>query len=54
MYIFLHHVFSKYRIPNNIITDRAKLFTLVFWETFTKTLGIKRKTSTAFYPQIDG
>ena len=53
IYIFLYYIFSKYRILDNIITDRVKLFTLVFQETFIKTLGIKRKTSIVFYPQID-
>jgi hypothetical protein len=53
-HIFLHHVFSKHGMPDDITTDRAKLFTSVFWETFTKTLGTKRKTSTAFHPQTDG
>lgn len=52
-HIFLHHVFSKHRIPDDITTDKAKLFTSAFQETFTKTLGTKRKTSTAFYPQTD-
>jgi hypothetical protein len=49
-HIFLHHVFSKHGMPDDITTDRAKLFTSAFWETFTKSLGTKRKTSTAFYP----
>jgi hypothetical protein len=52
-HIFLHHMFSKHGIPDDITMDRAKLFTSVFWETFTKTLGTKRKTSTAFHPQTD-
>ena len=47
-------MFSKYGMLDNIIINRAKLFTSAFWKTFTKTLGIKRKTSIAFHPQMDG
>jgi hypothetical protein len=53
-HIFLHHVFSKHGMPDDITTDRAKLFTSAFWETFTKGIGTKRKISTAFHPQTDG
>jgi hypothetical protein len=36
-----------------VISDRDKLFTLKFWETFTTRLGMERKLSTAFHPQTD-
>jgi hypothetical protein len=48
--VFMHFVFAKHGMPDDITTDRAKLFTSTFWETFTKRLGTKRKVSTAFHP----
>ncbi len=44
-----HHGVSK-----SIVTDRDSLFTSKFWSLLCYFLGIKRKLSTAFYPQTDG
>jgi hypothetical protein len=53
-YIFLRIIVSVHGIPNEIISDRDKLFTSKFWETLMALTGIKRKLSTAFHPQTDG
>jgi hypothetical protein len=36
------------------ITDRDKLFTLIYWTTFLAKLGVKKKLLTSFYLEIDG
>ncbi len=36
------------------MTDRGSLFTSKFWSSLCYFLGIKKKLSTAFHPQIDG
>ena len=41
-------------LPNSIVTDRGSLFTSKFWSLLCYFLGIKRRLSTAFYPQTNG
>ena len=41
-------------LPNSIITDWSSLFTSKFWSLLCYLLGIKRRLSTAFYPQTNG
>ena len=41
-------------LPDSIVTDRGSLFTSKFWSSLCYFLGVKRKLSTAFYPQTDG
>ena len=53
-YIFLKVVVAQHGLPDEIISDRDKLFTSKFWQTFTAQLGINTKLSTAFHPQTDG
>jgi hypothetical protein len=53
-YTFLRTVFANHGLPDEIISDRDKLFTSKFWTTFTALLGTKLKLSTAFHPQTDG
>ena len=40
-------------LPNSIVIDRNFLFTAKFWSSLCYLLGIKRRLSTAFHPQID-
>ncbi len=40
-------------VLESIITDRGLLFTSKFWSLLCYFLGIKKKLSTAFYPQIN-
>ncbi len=40
-------------VPESIVMDRGSLFKSKFWYLLCYFLGIIRKLSTAFYPQID-
>ena len=51
---FLRTVFANHGMPDEIISDRDKLFTSQFWQSLTDQLGIKHKLSTSFHPQTDG
>lgn len=53
-YTFLRIVIANHGLPDEIISDRDKLFTSHFWTTLTASLGTKAKLSTAFHPQTDG
>ena len=48
--IFVHH----HKVLKSIVIDQGLLFTSKFWFLLCYFLGIKRKLSTAFYPQTDG
>ncbi len=48
--VIVHH----HGVLESIVTDRGSLFTSKFWSSLCYFLGIKRKLSTAFYPQTDG
>ncbi|APA13902.1 hypothetical protein sscle_11g086720 [Sclerotinia sclerotiorum 1980 UF-70] len=50
----MRNIVSIHDIPDEIISDKDKLFTSKFWSTLMALLGIKRKLSTAFHPQTDG
>ena len=41
-------------LPNDIISDRDKLFMSRFWKALHKLTGVKIKASTAYHPQTDG
>lgn len=53
-YSFLRTVVSQHGIPEEIISDRDKLFTSKFWKSLMAQLGANHKLSTAFHPQTDG
>ncbi|APA12632.1 hypothetical protein sscle_09g074020 [Sclerotinia sclerotiorum 1980 UF-70] len=53
-YMFMRNIVSIHGVPDEIISDRDKIFTSKFWSTLTVLLGVKRKLSTAFHPQTDG
>jgi hypothetical protein len=52
-HVFLREVVLQHGLPEEIISDRDKLFTLKFWITLTALLGIKRKISISFYLQTN-
>ena len=52
--VIINVVVRHYGLPDSIVTDRGSLFTSKFWSSLCYFLGIKRKLSTAFYPQTDG
>ena len=52
--VIIDVVVRPHGLPDSIVTDRGSLFTSKFWSSLCYFLGIKRRLSTAFYPQIDG
>lgn len=47
-------IFANHGTPQDIISDRDKLFLSSFWKTTTTMLNIKPKMSTSHHPQTDG
>jgi hypothetical protein len=52
--IFKDRIYRYHGIPKTIISDRDKLFTSNFWQTFLAEAGVRRKLSTAYHPETDG
>ena len=52
--LFLKEIFADHGIPEQIISDRDKLFTSKFNTRLRETLGMKKGMSTAFHLQTDG
>jgi len=53
-YVFLDKVVRIRGFPQEIISDRDKLFTSAYWKTLNGQLGVKVKLSSAYHPQTDG
>ena len=53
-YVFLRIVVGLHGLPDEIISDRDKLFTSKFWRSLMDQMGIKLRMSTAFHPETDG
>jgi len=47
-------VVSQHGLPEEIVSDRDKLFTSKFWTSLMNQMGVNHKMSTAFHPQTDG
>ena len=52
--IFLREVVRLHGVPRSIVSDRGPILTSKFWSTLCYYLGVRRKLSTAYYPQTDG
>ncbi len=52
--VIIEAVVQHHGLPDSIVNDRDSVFTSKFWSSLCYFLGIKRKLSTAFYPQTDG
>ena len=52
--VILDVVVRHHGLPDSIMSDRGSLFTSKFWSSLCYFLDIKKRLSTAFYPQIDG
>ena len=49
-YMFLRVIAANYGLPEEIISDRDKLFTFKFWKSLVNQLGIHHKLSTSYHP----
>ncbi len=52
--VIIDVVVRHHGVSESIVTDRGSLFISKFWSSLCYFLGIKRKLSIAFHPQIDG
>ena len=52
--LYIDNVVRLHGLPLQIVSDRDKLFTSLFWGELTRLLGIELKMSTANHPQTDG
>ena len=52
--VIIDIVIRHHGLPDSIITDWGSLFTSKFWSLLYYFLRIKKKFSTAFYPQTNG
>ncbi|XP_031108696.1 uncharacterized protein LOC116013188 [Ipomoea triloba] len=52
--IFMENVYKLHGLPENIVTDRDKVFLSRFWQSIFKQLQVQLSMSTAYHPQSDG
>ena len=52
--LFFDHWYCENGLPDEIISDRDKLFISRFWKALHKLTGVKVKLSTSYHPQTDG
>ncbi|KAF7771080.1 hypothetical protein Agabi119p4_7054 [Agaricus bisporus var. burnettii] len=52
--LFFHHWYCENGLPQEIVSDRDKLFTSSFWRSLHELTGTALKMSTSFHPQTDG
>src|SRR6202012_1090738 len=53
-YLYVKHVFSRFGLPSQFISDRDPRFTSRFMKELCKILGIDQNISTAYHPRTDG
>jgi hypothetical protein len=53
-YTFIRTIIARHGVPEELISDRDKLFTSQFWKSLMDQLGVEHKLSTAYHPQTDG
>ena len=52
--IFFVHWYCENGLPQDIISDRDKLFVSRFWKALHRLTGVKVKLSSAYHPETDG
>ena len=52
--IFIRRFYRQHGLPAAIVSDRGRQFVSILWKRICKILGIERRLSTAYHPQIDG
>ena len=53
IYTFLKTIVTNHELSDEIISNRNKLFTLIFWKSLVNQLEIHHKLSTAYYLQTN-
>ena len=53
-YTFYKYVVANHGMPEEIISNRDKLFTSKFWKLLMDLVGTRQNLSTLYYPQTDG
>jgi hypothetical protein len=54
VYTFNRNIITNYGIPEEIISNKNKLFISNFWKSLIDQLGIYQKILITYYPQTDG
>ena len=52
--VIINVIVWHHGLPDSIVIDRGSVFVSKFWSSLCYFLGVKRRLSTAFYPQTDG
>ena len=52
--VFIKRYIPYHRFPKAIINDQGTQFTNTVWTIIYETIGIKRRLSLAYYPEING
>jgi hypothetical protein len=52
--VLLDHVIKLHGLPKNMVSDRDRIFTNLFWSQLFKLLGTKLNLSTTYHLQSDG
>src|SRR6202040_2254656 len=52
--LFFDHWFCENGLPDEIVSDRDKLFISRFWKALTALCGVKLKMSSSYHSQTDG
>ena len=52
--LFIDHVYSRFGLPDNIISDRGPQFASDLFQELCKSLGMRSSLTTAFHPQSNG
>jgi len=52
--LFLDNIYSRFGLPDEILSDRGPQFDSTFWKELCSLIGIHNKLTTAFHPQTNG